>query len=303
MIKLGIKDHKSYTQDIIKSLQKEDSTLFRDIFLEMHPSDRTKIFMTMDEKQRHLIYQYLTPYEFSEVFEQLDINKQKEIFLELNDIYSTEMFNYMKAENIAYFLQELPGDKAKEFLQKMDKMIAAEVSYPLKTAGSIMTKEVFRITSNDTASSVIEKLRNEVADVEGIYYLYVINEDEKLVGVISLRKLITAKENETIENIMSTNVVSVDVKMEQEEVARLIKKHGFLAVPVVSKNRTLVGMVTVDDVIDGMEQKTTNFDEISTSKGSTDANVSAFTAARKKSALDYFTYVFWTNHSRSNRKV
>ncbi|MFA1818818.1 magnesium transporter [Virgibacillus oceani] len=287
MVKLDAKDREQYAQHIIHAVQQEDYIQFRRYFLELHPTDQIEIFNSFTKKQREAIYHYLSPDEFSEIFERLEFEKQQEIILELNEQYSSEMFNVMPADNAAYFLQEIPGDKAIEILDKMDPVEASEVkellSYPAETAGAIMTKEVYRISSSDTASSVIEKLRKEPPDAETIYYLYVVDEHEKLVGVLSLRELITANETKCIEDIMSTRVVSVDVQMDQEDVALLMHKYDFLAMPVVSKNQTLLGIITVDDVMDVMEEEATeDFGEISAAKGATDVSVSAFAAAKKR---------------------
>src|SRR5690625_3759006 len=283
MVKLEAKDRKHYAREIIYALKKEDYMQFRDTFMELHPTDQIEIFHSLEKEQRKAIYHYLSPDEFSSIFERVELELQKEIIFELNDQYMSQMFNFMPADNAAYFLQEIPSDKANELLDKMDQTEASEVkellSYPAETAGAIMTKEVYRISASDTASDVIEKLRNEPPDAETIYYLYAVDEYEKLVGVLSLRELITANENEQIEKIMSTRAVSVEVSMDQEEVALLIQKYDFLAVPVVSKNKTLLGIITVDDVMDVMEEEATeDFGEISAAKGATDVNVGAIAA-------------------------
>src|SRR5699024_3841454 len=119
---------------------------------------------------------------------------------------------------------------------------------------------------------------------EIIYYLYVVDENKELVGVVSLRDLITADPDCPMEEIMMRKVVSVPEDMDQEEVGKVIKKYDILAVPVVSRHNRLLGIVTVDDVMDILEEETTeDFGEISATKGATDINLSAFTAAKKRS--------------------
>lgn len=177
--------------------------------------------------------------------------------------------------------------KAQEILVAMNKKEASEIkelmSYPPETAGAIMTKEFIVLRSTDTAADVIDHLRKEGPDAETIYYLYVVDEQKKLVGVVSLRDLITAPSDQTIETIMSTRVVSVLVGEDQEDVAKLIKKYDFLAAPVVTEQGTLVGIVTVDDIIDVLEEETEeDFGEMAAARGSMDTNISAFTAARKR---------------------
>src|SRR5699024_11191215 len=131
---------------------------------------------------------------------------------------------------------------------------------------------------------VLEMLRQEAPDAEIIYYLYVVNEEGLLAGVVSLRDLIIAAPEEKIADVMSTRVVSVPEDMDQEEVAMLIKKYDFLAAPVVSKDHHLLGIVTVDDMMDVLEDETTeDFGEIYAAKGATNLELCSFKAARLRS--------------------
>lgn len=166
------------------------------------------------------------------------------------------------------------------------------MTYAPRTAGAIMTKEFIRISVESTAAQVIEELRETAMAAETIYYLYVVDIEERLAGVVSLRDLIIAQPNQIIDDIMSTQVVSVPVNEDQENVARLIKEYDFLAVPVIGKEGKLVGIITVDDVIDVLEEETDDdFGEFAASKGATDLNLTAFSAA-KSVHLDCFIDVF-----------
>ncbi|WP_368504164.1 magnesium transporter [Alkalihalophilus sp. As8PL] len=288
MVKLDEQNREQYKQFILDTLKAGDRAQFREIFLKLHRTDQVEIFDKLEGDTRGSVYEYLTPEDFSRIFEGLEIEQQKQIYQELDESYSSEMFNNMFADDVADFLAVMTGEKAEDILQKMNKEEADDVkelmSYEPETAGAVMTKEFVSILSTDIVSNVIEKLRNDAPDAETIYYLYVVDQLEKLVGVISLRDLITAQPTEVIENIMSTRVVSVTDDMDQEDVANLIKKYDFLAVPVVSKQNHLVGIITFDDVLDILEEEATeDLGEISAAKGATDVNVSSFTAAKKRS--------------------
>ncbi|GAE33314.1 magnesium transporter [Halalkalibacter akibai] len=288
MVKLDEQNREQYEQLILDTLQAGDRVQFRETFLELHPTDQVDIFVKLKDDTRERVYEYLTPEDFSHIFEGLEIDHQKRIYQELDENYSSEMFNNMFADDVADFLAVMTGRKAEDILKKMNKEEAEDVkelmSYAPETAGAVMTKEFVSISSTDIVSDVIEKLRNDAPDAETIYYLYVVDHLEKLVGVISLRDLITAQPTEVIEEIMSTRVVSVTDDMDQEDVAKLIKKYDFLAAPVVSKQNHLVGIITFDDVIDILEEEATeDLGEISAAKGATDVNVSSFTAAKKRS--------------------
>lgn len=287
-MKLDKKNREQYIKLVLDELHGEKREEFRRTFLELHPSDQSDVFSTLDENRRKRGYTYLTPDELSHVFEGLSMTDQRQVFDELDESYSSEMFNNMFTDDVVTFLTDVNGEKAEEILRKMEKDKAEKVrvllSYKEETAGSIMTKEFISISSSDNASTVIKQLREKAPDAEIIYYNYVIDDLGKLVGVVSLRDLIIAPPNEIIKNIMSTRVVSVPDHMDQEEVAMLIKKYDFLAAPVVSKTNQLLGIVTVDDMMDVLEDETTeDFGEISAAKGATDINLSAFTVAKMRS--------------------
>ncbi|MDG5786327.1 magnesium transporter [Evansella sp. AB-P1] len=288
MVKLDERNREQYEKYIIDILEKRDIKKFRDSYLELHPTDRVDLFTMLNGEKRNLVYEYLSPAEFADIFQGLDVENQKEIVLEIKESYASEMFNNMYADDVADFLSEVVDSKAENILTSMDKEEAEEVkellSYQPETAGSIMTKEFISLSSTCRATDVINLLRNEGPDAETIYYLYVVNSGGQLVGVVSLRDLIIAPPSEFVENIMSSRVISVSVNEDQEDVAKLIKKYDFLAAPVVTDNNILVGIVTVDDVMDVLEDEATeDFGEFTASRGATDVNISSFSAAKKRS--------------------
>ncbi|WP_096186652.1 magnesium transporter [Evansella halocellulosilytica] len=277
-----------YFEAIFQTIKDQQKAQFREKYLELHPTDQVELFQTLFTEKRPYVYDYLSAEEFADIFQGLDVDTQKLVVSELDKDYAAEMFNHMQADDAADFFSEINEPHAKEILKTMDKVEADEViellSYPTETAGAIMTKEFISIKATDTASSVMDHLRQMGPDAETIYYLYVINEKDKLVGVISLRDLIVAPLEEQIVNIMSTQVVSIEAHTDQEEVAKLIKDYDFLAAPVVTSTNELIGIVTVDDVMDVMEEETDeDFGEFTATKGATDVNISSFTAAKKRS--------------------
>lgn len=288
MVKLDRKDREQYTKVIVDALRAEEKTQFRNNFLALHPSDQAEIFMILDQEARRRGYDYLKPKEFAYVFGLLSASKQALFFQEMQEGYAYEMFNHMFTDDVVQFLKGMDRELAEEILFKMDRDKAKEVgiilSYTMETAGAVMTKEFISISSNETAAEIIEQLRKEAPDAETIYYNYVVDPDGELVGVVSLRDLITAPPEQLIKNIMRENVIAVPEDLDQEDVGNVIKKYDFFAVPVISKHNRLIGIVTVDDVLDILESETTeDFGEISAAKGATDLNLSSVTAARKRS--------------------
>ncbi|UOE95553.1 magnesium transporter [Alkalihalobacillus sp. LMS39] len=287
MVRLTRHTREQYTQQIVHAINVNQIEEFRNLFLELHPTDQADIFDEFSKDQRKRVYEFLSPPEFAEVFQGLDVDLQKTTLLELDDTYASKMFNDMYADDVADFLHEIQSGKADSILKAMDKEEAEDVkellAYPPETAGAIMTKEFISITATSSAAHVIEQLRKEGPNAETIYYLYVVDDSNQLVGVVSLRDLITAPQHESIEQIMSNRVLSVTVTDDQEDVAKFIKKYDFLAAPVVTADGTLVGIVTVDDVIDVLEEETEeDFGEITAARGSLDASISSFTAAKKR---------------------
>lgn len=287
MVKLDKKTRTHYTKYVLDALHAGEKEKFRSTFLELHPSDQLDIFITLDDSPRKRGYSYLTPKEFAEIFGGLNISNQKLFFLELDESYSIEMFNNMFTDNVANFLTEINSERAEQILNKMNKDKAQKVkgllAYAPETAGAIMTKELISISSTDIVEDVLARLRQDAPTAEIIYYLYVTDHDHSLVGVVSLRDLIIASPDETIESIMSARVVSVPDDMDQEEVGNLIQKYDFLAAPVVSSQNRLLGIITVDDVMDILEDEATeDFGEISATKGATDLELSGFVTAKKR---------------------
>lgn len=288
MVKLNHKKKEQYTKIIVQALQDGDREKFLEHFLKLHPSDQQDVFIHLSNALRKKVYAFITPEQFTEIFEGLSIEEQKLFFAEVKEEYSSAMFNHLFTDDVVQFLVEIDGEKAEHILNKMDlekaKKVRHLLSYQEETAGAIMTKEFISVSSSDTAEKVIEYLRTVAPTAEIIYYNYVIDHEGVLVGVVSLRDLITARPDETINHIMSRHAVSVDEDLDQEEVAKVIQKYDLLAVPVVSKDHRLLGIVTVDDIMDVMEDETTeDFGEISGAKGATDLDLSAFEAAKKRS--------------------
>ncbi|MCT8137025.1 magnesium transporter [Anaerobacillus sp. CMMVII] len=286
MVKLDQQTRETYQNHIIQTIIDQNMTDFRELFFELHPTDQIDILNSVTKKQRAVFYKFVKPDEFAEIFQGLEVSKQKLYISELQQNYAIDVINNMPYDDIADFFAELPESTKELYLSQMDKDEAAEVIHLLKyddqTAGAIMTTEYISVASSDTVGNVMNRLRLEAPEAETIYYLYVIDEQLKLVGVVSLRDLIVSPLDQSIEEVMLSRVRSVETHTDQEEVARIMKKYDFLAIPVTAQGM-LVGIVTVDDIMDVVEEETEeDFGEISAVRGSIDANVTAFAAAKKR---------------------
>ncbi|WP_307189864.1 magnesium transporter [Geomicrobium sp. JCM 19037] len=287
MVKLNDETRAAYSRYLLELLEQDQTTVFRLKFLDLHPVDQVEVFQQLDETAKEKFYTLMTPSELADIFEELELEEQKEVASNWEDSAMGDVFNHMNADDVADFLGELHEDQREGILTSMDDEDAEDVkellTYEEETAGAIMTKEIVSLHETEQVSTVLERLRNEAPDAEMIYYLYVVDEAEKLTGVVSLRDLMVASLDATIGEVMSKRVVSVHVNEDQEDVAQLIKKYDFLAVPVISNTEVLLGIVTVDDVMDVLEEEATeDLAEFSATRGATDVNISAFQAAKKR---------------------
>ena len=222
------------------------SVLFRSLSL----AEQRKLFnMIADVEQKGILFSELDEDTFHDLIEDMPIE----------DI--VRVLESMPADDVADIIGRLPEEKSKTILEKMKRSESEEVAgllrYEDDSAGGIMVPDFIALKEDVTARQAVESLQKEHSDVEMPFYLYVVDEYEKLVGVSSLRQLVLVPPETRLKDIMATDVVSVQTDMDQEEVARIVARYDFLAVPVVDGAHRLVGIVTVDDVIDIIRKEAT----------------------------------------------
>ncbi|RDY67320.1 MULTISPECIES: magnesium transporter [Halobacillus] len=260
---------------------------FRAEFLELHPYDQARIFEDLDKEIRMQIYTYLSPEEVADVMEHIDYDEIEPFFTEMEPTFAAQVFAEMSTDDAVDILNELDKDKVASFLTIMDDDAADEIKdllhYEEKTAGSIMTTEFVVVKAGMTIKEAMVHLRTEAPDAETIYYTYVINEDKRLVGVISLRDLIISEEEWLISDVMNERVVSVSVGEDQEEVARMVRDYDFLALPVVDFQDHLLGIITVDDIMDVMEEEASDdYSKLAAVSDVDSPDDNAFASAKKR---------------------
>lgn len=240
-------------------LIEEETKAFRKEFSALHPYDQAVFFMEQKQDNRMRIYAFLSPKEMSDIMENIDLQSTEKYITEMDSNFASMILAEMAVDDAVDILQELTKDEVASFLTIMDHEPANEIKdllhYEEKTAGSIMTTEYVSFMENNTKATTLQEIKELAPDAETIYYTYVLDENKKLAGVISLRNLIVAEDNEVVGDIMSDNVVSVPVGMDQEEVAKMIRDYDFLALPVVDFQNHLLGIITVDDILDVMEEE------------------------------------------------
>lgn len=268
-------------------IQDRDKAGFKEVVTSLHPQDQMDLYVHLREQERRFLYETMPPQAFALVFQELDVLDQTRYIHELEEDYARAVIRHMASDEAADFLLQTRQDKVSRLLEESDDAFSRNIkellTYEEETAGSIMTKEFISLRTTDRISDVIAMLRVEGPKAETIYYLYVIDDRHKLVGVASLRDLIVAEPDAFVQDVMSTRLISVKALDDQEDVAHLFKKYDFLAIPVVTEKRKLIGIITVDDILDVMEaEQTEDLGEFAASRGATDVSLSPVTAAKKR---------------------
>jgi CBS domain-containing protein len=221
---------------------------------EMHPADIANIISQVHSEERTAIFASLSEKTAAEALHELEPKIQALLLLTVDTKKSLGVLEKMPVDEVADVLGDIPPEKANDFLRLMKPKKAAEVkkllSHPEETAGGLMTTEFISIPQNLTAQQTIEKMRELAPLAETIYYIYVVDEWGKLAGVLSLRNLIISPSEILISDVMIKDVITVEPEMNQRKVAEIISKYNLLAVPVLDKDNKMLGIVTVDDVID-----------------------------------------------------
>ncbi len=227
-----------------------------------HGADLSVLFRSLSVAQQRKLFDMITDVEQKGIlFSELEEDIFQDLIEEMPVKTIVEILESMQADDVADILGRLPEDRSQEILDKMKKAESEEVEgllrYEDDTAGGIMVPDFIALKEDVTAKEAIESLQKEHSDVEMAFYLYVVDEYGKLVGVSSLRQLVVVAPDSPLKDFMSTDVFSVRTDMDQEEVARIVARYDILAVPVVDDANRLVGIVTVDDVIDILRKEAT----------------------------------------------
>ena len=247
---------------ILKMLEDKKYATLRDILVTMNPSDVAGLFEGLDEKQIPLMFRLLTKEQAAETFVEMDPEAQELLIRGFSDNELKEVLDELYADDAADIVEEMPANVVKRILKTADPELRSSINqilrYPEYSAGSIMTTEYVSLRPHMTVEEAILRIRRQGVDKETIYTCYVLEKDRKLIGMVTVKDLLLAPDDEmTIEEMMITNLIYVNTKTDQEEVARMFSKYNFLALPVVDGEERMVGIVTFDDAMDVMEEEAT----------------------------------------------
>lgn len=246
----------------IKSLAEEKKyATLRDILTTMNAADVASLFEDIPEETVPLLYRLLPKELAADTFVEMEPDTQHMLIKGFSDNELKEVVDELYVDDAVDLVEEMPANVVKRILIQADaekrKMINTILQYPDDSAGSIMTTEFVELRPKMTAEEAILHLRRSGINKETINNCYICAKGRQLIGVVTIRDLIMASSEETMEDLMEENIISVSTLEDQETVARQFSKYGFLAMPVVDREERLVGIVTIDDVLDVMEEETT----------------------------------------------
>jgi len=252
----------SLTVDLVRKLLRKGAlTNLKNILQKVHPADIAMFFNYLNEKEKETIFRLCVEIEkFPEIISLLEPSESANLLTSLKKEEIYKIFKNIHSDDVVDIINALPEELAQDILSFMKKEDVAEIEslleYEEDTAGGIMNPNFFALEENTTVKDAVDSLRNS-KDVEMVFYLYVVDNRNHLVGVVSLRYLVTSKSDAKLKDIMNTDVISVRTDMDQEEVAKIVTKYDVLAVPVVDEENKLVGVITVDDIIDVIREENT----------------------------------------------
>jgi len=251
----------SNTSIIKRLLVGRSNRPLRSLLSKIEPADLASLFNSLNQRERRLFFDALMSIDKAQsTLTELPEGQVGPVLASLEDEQIVRLLVYASEADAAYFLIQMSEGRQEDFLSQLEtpkqQLVRQFLNYPEDSAGRLMQTEVFCLSSQITASEGLLELRNR-AQRESIYYIYCVNEEEQLIGIISLRQLAIAPAGVTLREILKGEVVSVTPGTSKEEVAKLVAHYDFIAIPVVDSTNRLMGIITVDDVVDVIQAQAT----------------------------------------------
>jgi len=254
-------DLQAIVDDVSFLIEHHEEAKLRNLLVDMHPADIAWVLAELPEEKRKYLFSLLDAERASDVLVELDDYTREKLLDELDPSRISEIVDEMDSDDATDVVSELPEEVAEEVLERIDKEDSEEVRELLRheedTAGGLMALEYVAVNENATVGEAIQEIRRKAEEVGEAFHVYVVDDDGHLVGVLPLKRLILSDEKTRVKDIMDHDVVKVDVETDQEEVARVFQRYNLVALPVVDWKGRLVGQITVDDVIDILEEEAT----------------------------------------------
>ncbi len=247
--------------EVLELLSTKQYTKLRQLLSELNDADIAAILEELDERDLLKCFRILPKDLAADVFSYFEVENQQLIITSLSEKDAADIIDNLMADDAADLLEEMPANIVKKLLANASPETRRDINhllrYPEDSAGSIMTVEYVDLKENLTVNEAIERIKKVGIDSETINICYVLDMQRKLIGTVALRYLLLSDGDDVIGDIMHENVISLTTLMDQEEVARQFQKYDFTAMPVVDNENRLVGIITVDDVVDILQEETT----------------------------------------------
>jgi len=247
--------------EIKQMLSENKKDELREIFYDYEPIEIAEALKEFSLKDKVTLFSLLDVDFAADVFEKMDKKDQLAFLGVIDEAYKGKILDELAPDERVDLFEELPREMVARFLSIMEEEEAEDtrrlMAYESNTAGGRMTTDFACVKEEMTAGEALRNLRKTAKGLEMVYYVYVVNKEDKLVGVVSLKELILAEPEKRIGEIMHTNLITIPVNMDQEQVARELAKYDFLALPVVDDSERIKGIITVDDVIDVIKEENT----------------------------------------------
>lgn len=268
-----------YTEEILELFENMKDPTFKETLLSYHPYELSEALLLLDEEERLALYKLLTPEEISPIMSYLDEDDVLELFNEMTPKYIVRIIQSLDIDDAVDIMQELPEEERAGYLKLMNKESRDEIKdlfrYKDDTAGSIMTTNYVEIDVGDSVEQAMKKLIAQAVEAETIDSIYVVDQKDKLVGVLALRELILARKGQLIKDLMNERIIWVHSSTDQEDVASVFRDYDFTNVPVVDHLDRMIGIITIDDIVDVMEEEA--IEDYSRFAGISDASIDAKT--------------------------
>jgi magnesium transporter len=246
--------------ELVKTFIREKSQpALKKLIDEMQAADVADLIEHLDQGERLPIFELLKPEGAGEVLLEMEPPVQERILSDLDNKAITQIVQELDSDDAADLVGDLPAERAREIIENVGDHVSQDLRkllpYPEDSAGGIMALEYVAVLADSTIQEAIETIRGKREEVENVYYLFVVDEHQRLAGVVSLKDLVLEPSTRRIKEIMNPEVISAYVYNDQEEVAHLVKKYDLVSIPVVDEHHRLVGRITHDDIIDVIEEE------------------------------------------------
>ena len=246
-------------EEVLELLEQKKFNELKKYLERINGADFPSIFEAVDDKDMIIIFRLLNKEEAAEIFAELDADLQEKLINSFSDKELKYVVDNLFIDDTVDMIEEMPSNVVKRILKNVNekdrKIINEILNYPDDCAGSIMTTEFIDLKENMTVSQAFDKIKKIGLKKETVYNCYVLDKNRKLLGVIDIKDLLIADRDEIIKDLMDENIVTVNTLDDKEDVANVLAKYDYVALPVVDKEKRLVGIVTVDDAIDVMQDE------------------------------------------------